>query len=648
MATTRINGFQQFTTTGPVSFNGQQITNLAGPTLGSDAVNKDYVDGLVQGLDLKGSVRAATTPLGGNVTLTGAQTIDGVALSSGDRVLVKNQTLPAQNGIYTVAVGSWARSFDADNFTLPGGNVTTGMYCFVEEGTVNKTTGWVMSSTGTIVLDTTPLTFVQFSGAGEYTAGNGLVLTGNAFEVVPAGSGLDDGTGRLKVTADTIDLCLTGVTAGTYGNTGYNVPNIQVDAYGRLTTATGAQNRNLFPSVVIGEANKVFANPDAAAGAPTFRLLVNNDLPVVAIVKGGTGQTTALAGFDALAPTTVTGQMTAFGATTTVVIAPNITTVKQYLSGTGTGAVGAVPVWATISGGDITGAALTIGNDTNITLTLGGTPATALLRAASVTVAWTGSLAATRGGTGIITYVLGDTLYASAADTLSRLAGNTTTTRKFLRQIGTGTISAAPAWDTLLATDIGSGAAMSKVDDTNITLTLSANAATSLLAATTLTLGWTGNLATTRGGTGLNAYALGDILYASATNVLARLAGNITTTRKFLRQTGVAGVSAAPVWDTLVPEDIIGLSSHQIFKDTLSTVASPTVEVPITPNNTAGPFYIYTTGTIVPNSECIFVNGILQQPGAGNDYTISGLAVTFLAGALPQVGDKVLVNYILA
>lgn len=108
------------------------------------------------------------------------------------------------------------------------------------------------------------------------------------------------------------------------------------------------------------------------------------------------------------------------------------------------------------------------------------------------------------GGTGLTSYILGDILYASAVNTLARLAGNTTATKNFLAQTGTGVVSAAPIWSTISASDIGSGQALTRVDDTNVTLTLGGTPTTALLAATSLTLGWTGTLSGTRGGTGVN------------------------------------------------------------------------------------------------------------------------------------------------
>lgn len=100
------------------------------------------------------------------------------------------------------------------------------------------------------------------------------------------------------------------------------------------------------------------------------------------------------------------------------------------------------------------GAALTSANDTNVTITLGGTPATALLQAVSLTVGWTGQLAVTRGGSGLSSAVLGDLWYGSAANAMAALAGNITATKQFLVQTGTGAVSAAPTWGTIAAADV--------------------------------------------------------------------------------------------------------------------------------------------------------------------------------------------------
>jgi hypothetical protein len=120
---------------------------------------------------------------------------------------------------------------------------------------------------------------------------------------------------------------------------------------------------------------------------------------------------------------------------------------------------------------------------------------------------WNGStIGAAYGGTGLASYTLGDTLYASADTTLSKLAGNTTTTRKFLRQTGDGTNSAAPAWDTITAADVP-GSALTRTNDTNVTLTLGGSPTTALLNAASITVGWTGTLAASRGGFGADVSA---------------------------------------------------------------------------------------------------------------------------------------------
>lgn len=139
---------------------GYKVTNAANPTLAQDLATKQYVDMVATGLTLKASVRVAST---GNLTLFGQPTIDGVLVATGDRVLVKDQTSASENGIYIVGpgFGLWARSTDADN--TPGSEVNHGMFTFVREGSVNGGLGFVLITNDPIVLDTTPLTFTQFS-----------------------------------------------------------------------------------------------------------------------------------------------------------------------------------------------------------------------------------------------------------------------------------------------------------------------------------------------------------------------------------------------------------------------------------------------------------------------------------------------------
>lgn len=210
--------------------NSKKIINLANPVSANDAANKAYVDSVVQGLDIKGSVRVATT---GNITLTNVQTIDGINVLANDRVLVKNQSDGTQNGIYVVSATAWVRAAD-----MAAGSSAAGAFVFVEEGTTNADSGWVCTTNlgGPDTVGTDALAFAQFSGAGQVIAGNGLTKTGNSIDVVTANSG------RIVVNADNIDLATTGVTAGTY-------TKVTVDAYGRVTTATSIAAADLPSSI---------------------------------------------------------------------------------------------------------------------------------------------------------------------------------------------------------------------------------------------------------------------------------------------------------------------------------------------------------------------------------------------------------------
>ena len=142
--------------------SSQKITSLADPTAAQDAATKAYVDAVAIGIDWKPSVRAATTANGALATaFANTQVIDGVTLATGDRILIKDQTAGAENGLYTVnASGAPTRSTDADTAT----EVTGGLAVFVEEGTINSDTGWVLTNNGTITLGTTALVFSKFTG----------------------------------------------------------------------------------------------------------------------------------------------------------------------------------------------------------------------------------------------------------------------------------------------------------------------------------------------------------------------------------------------------------------------------------------------------------------------------------------------------
>lgn len=186
------------TMSGNLDMGTNFIVNLADPLNAQDGATKAYVDAVLQGLDIKASVRAATTA---NITLSGPQTIDGVSVIAGDRVLVKNQSAGAENGIYVVAAGAWSRSIDANT----SAEVTAGMYAFVSEGTTLADSGWVLTTNDPITLGTTALVFTQFSGAGQIIDGPGLTKSGNTLSV-----NVDDST--IEISVDTLQVKNLGIT----------------------------------------------------------------------------------------------------------------------------------------------------------------------------------------------------------------------------------------------------------------------------------------------------------------------------------------------------------------------------------------------------------------------------------------------------
>ena len=324
--------------TGAATFSSTVLLS-ADPTLDLQAATKQYVDTAVStGLHLHQPVLVATTGnltatynngssgVGATLTNSGAQaalSIDGVSLSTTNRVLVWQQSTPAQNGVYTVTtVGSgstnWVltRATDADTYApqsdtgLGGGD-----YFYVQSGTTGSGDSYVCTNEGTITFGTTAITFAQFSGAITYTGGTNIDVTGQVISLTGTVAATNGGTGTSTVT--TGDL-LYGSATNTWSKLAAGA------AYKSLVMNAGGTNV---------EWNAVALNQSGA---------VSGALPAT---NGGTG----------LSSYTLGDTVYASAANTLSTLAGNTTTTKKFLVQTGTGSASAAPVWGGVSGSDVSG-----------------------------------------------------------------------------------------------------------------------------------------------------------------------------------------------------------------------------------------------------------------------------------------------------
>jgi hypothetical protein len=493
------------------SMGGFALTNLLNPSGAQDAATKVYVDNVVQGLAPKASVRVVATT---NVALTGTQTIDGVALSAGDPVLCIGQTTASQNGSYIVAAGAWSRTPDFAD----ANDAVRSPYWYVGEGTANAGSGWVMT-TWPYTIGVTSLSFTQFTGAGEITAGNGLQKSGNTLSINTAVT-VDLNTSQ-TLTNKTIDASqLVGTIAAA------RMPALTGDVTSTVNTvattiANGAVSlakmANLAANSVIGNATGSSATPTAVSMVSTatastvvFRdgnanFQANNIIEnVTTIVTAGTTTTLTVA-------STKSQQFT--GSTTQTVVLPNATTLQNghqfYIMNRSSGVV---------------------------TVNMNG----------------------------------GGLLQTMAAATYA-----------IFTLINNGT--AAGTWDAGYTSPSGSG------------------------TVTTVSV------------VSANGFA------GSVSNPTSTPAITISTTvTGVLKGNGTAISAATAGTDFMAP-------SNFVVRETPSGLVN-------------GSNVTYTlANTPIAGTEQVYLNGILQEPGAGNDYTISGATITYLAA--PLTNDKIRVTY---
>jgi hypothetical protein len=463
--------------TADVNMASYKITSLAAPTSANDAATKAYVDNTTAGLNFHAAVHAATTAnldatynngtSGVGATLTananGALVVDGHTLNADERVLVKNQTAGLQNGIYVVTAtgdGSnpWVltRATDADN--SPAGEIAYGDFCFVQSGSTNVGYGYIVNTTGTITIGTTAISYVQFNAGQVVVAGNGLTETTPGTLAINTAVTVDLNTAQTltnKTITGTFTGNLTGnVTGDVSGNAGTVTNGVYTNAANTITaasdstkpliikgaasqtanlqewqTSTGQVNANIGSTGAFYNYIGMFAdNTNSGITSLTATTAYANVKPLV--VKGAASQTANLQEWQ-----NSNGQ-----AQVSIQPTSNLTNVLKFTEQFSFAINwGTQPILSTTSG-NLT---ITPYDNSRKVLTLKGHNAqtgnltewqnssgTVLMavNASGVisTGTWNGTaIGATYGGTGLTSYATGDIIYASASNTLSKLAAGT-------------------------------------------------------------------------------------------------------------------------------------------------------------------------------------------------------------------------------
>ncbi len=417
------------------------------PTNATDAATKQYVDDVAQGLHIHPSVVAATTAnltatysngtSGVGATLTNSGTLaafstDGVSPAQNDRVLVKNQTTQLQNGIYTlttVGSGSVAWVLTRANDMDQSAEVDGGDFVFVTGGSTLDNTGWVQTEIG-VTVGTSSLIFTQFSGAGTYTAGNGLTLNANQF-VINTAITADLSTAQTltnkTLTSPTLTTPSIGVATGTSFNSITGLSSTAPSANGTAavgTATTTARADHVHPTTGLGLTSGTLAqfaattssqlagviSDETGSGALVFATSPTLVTPSIGVATGTSFN--SITGLSSTAPSA--NGTAAVGTATTTARADHVhpisaLTIGTGLSGTSYNGSSAVTIANTgvlsVNGstGAVTGIA-TSGANSNITSLTGLTT----------------PLSATQGGTAQSTYATGDIVYASASNTLAK------------------------------------------------------------------------------------------------------------------------------------------------------------------------------------------------------------------------------------
>jgi hypothetical protein len=220
-----------------LSMGSHYITNLLDPVNPQDAATRAWVIANTSNITSSVTARAAST--GANLTLSGTQTVDGIALAAGNVILVKDQTTTSANGLYTVAAGAWTRATPMDTWAEVPGTIVS-----IQEGTTNHDTIWLSTADAGGTLNTTPITFTQIPGPSDIVAGAGLLRTGQTIDVVAVDASMTVNADNLQVKLDPA-RAVTVVAAGI---------GVNIDA---TTMQISSNQLGVKPGTYLGLSNRV-------------------------------------------------------------------------------------------------------------------------------------------------------------------------------------------------------------------------------------------------------------------------------------------------------------------------------------------------------------------------------------------------------
>jgi hypothetical protein len=612
------------------SMGGFKLTNVGTPTATTDAATKAYVDSVAQGLSVKTAVRVATTA---NITLSGTQTIDGVSVNAGDRVLVKNQSTSSENGAYDVAAGAWSRSTDSDT-----GTELVNAFYFVQSGTTLQATGWVQSTPGPITIGSTSLVFSQFSGAAEYQAGAGMTKTGLTFDVVTADAS------RIVVNPDNIDLATTGVTGGTY-------TKVTLDAYGRATSATAATTSDITEGsrLYFTDVRAQAAMTGAASTITTSNLTVSR-----ALASDSSGKVVATAvtgtelGYLSGATSNIQSQLAnrqPLDATLSA-LASTITAADTmiYFTGVDTAQTASLTTFGRSIMGSVDAAAgrsalgVIIGTDVQAY-----DPDLGAIAALSGTSGFLKKTAANTWSLDTSTYLTGNQNITLSGDVTGSGAtgisvtlansGVTAGTYGSATQVPAFTVDAKGRVTGVTNTAINLISALSGLSDVTISSIADGQLLRYTGGGTNKWVNWTPNYITGNQTITLSGDATGSGTTAITMN-LATTGVSAGTYPKVTVDTKGRVTAGASLSTSDLPSGTINISNI-VTRETPNPL----------PNGVATVFNCVSAA--IPGTEHVYYNGVLMEPGIGNDYTVvytPSLTITMLF--VPTSTDKIRISYI--